>query len=46
MKWKKSQAVKLRLKGFSYREIAKRLEVSTSFIAQTHRKYLAGKSRN
>jgi transposase len=37
-----SQAVKLRLKGFSYREIEKPLEFSTSFIAPTHRKYLAG----
>jgi transposase len=40
--WKRVQAVKLRLKGFSYLEIEKRLEVSTIFIAQTHRKYLAG----
>ena len=32
--WKRGQAVKLRLQGFSYREIKKRLEVSTSFIAQ------------
>ena len=40
--WNISQAVKLRLKGFSYREIEKRLEFSTSFIAPTHRKYLAG----
>ena len=32
--WKRGQAVKLRLQGFSYREIEKRLEVSTSFIAQ------------
>jgi transposase len=37
--WNISQAVKLRLKGFSYREIEKRLEFSTSFIAPTHRKY-------
>jgi transposase len=29
------------LQGFSYREIEKRLEVSTSFIAQTQRKYLS-----
>jgi transposase len=41
--WNISQAVKLRLKGFSYREIEKRLEFSTSFIAPTHRKYLAGR---
>jgi len=40
--WKRVQAVKLRLKGFSYREIEKRLEFSTSFLAPTHRKYLAG----
>jgi len=40
--WNISQAVKLRLKGFSYREIEKRLYFSTSFIAPTHRKYLAG----
>lgn len=39
--WNISQAVKLRLKRFSYREIEKRLEFSTSFIAPTHRKYLA-----
>ena len=38
--WNISQAVKLRLKGFSYREIEKRLEFSTNFIAPTHRKYL------
>jgi transposase len=30
----RGQAVKLRCQGFSYREIEKRLEVSTSFIAQ------------
>ncbi|MEG4348311.1 hypothetical protein QUA70_26775 [Microcoleus sp. LAD1_D5] len=42
IKGKKAQAVLLRLKEFSYRETEKRLEVSTSFIAQTHRKYLAG----
>ena len=40
--WNISQAVKLRLKGFSYRQIEKRLYFSTSFIAPTHRKYLAG----
>ena len=40
--WNISQAVKLRLKGFSYRETEKRLEVSASFIVPTHRKYLAG----
>jgi len=41
-KWNISQAVKLRLKGFSYRELEKRFEFSTSFIAPTHRKYLPG----
>ena len=40
--WNISQAVKLRLKGFIYPETEKRLEFSTSFIASTHRKYLAG----
>ena len=40
--WNISEAVKLRLKGFSDREIEKLLEFSTSFIAPTHRKYLAG----
>ena len=40
--WNISQAVKLKLKGFSYREIEKRLEFLTSFIAPNHRKYLAG----
>jgi transposase len=40
--WKRSQAIKLRLKAFSYRKIQKRLEFSTSFIGLTHRKYLAG----
>jgi transposase len=40
--WNISQDVKLRLKGFSYREIEKLLQFSTSFIAPTHRKYLAG----
>ncbi len=40
--WNISQAVKPRFKGFSYLEIEKRLEFSTSFIARTHRKYLAG----
>lgn len=39
--WKRGQAVKLRFQGFSYREIEKRLEVSTSFIAQTQSKYLS-----
>jgi transposase len=38
---KRGQAVKLRFQGFSYREIEKRLEVSTSFIAQTESKYLS-----
>jgi hypothetical protein len=38
--WKRGQAVKLRCQGFSYREIEKRLELSTSFIAQTQSKYL------
>lgn len=38
--WKRAEAVKLRLRGFSYREIEERLEVSTSFIAQTQRKFL------
>ena len=42
LEWNISQAVKLRLKGFSYRQIEKRLYFSTSFIAPTHRKYLAG----
>jgi hypothetical protein len=40
--WNISQGVKLRLKGFSYREIEKLLQFPTSFIAPTHRKYLAG----
>jgi hypothetical protein len=39
---KRSQAIKLRLKAFSYRKIQKRLEFLTTFIAPTHRKYLAG----
>jgi transposase len=39
--WKRAQSVKLRLQGFSYREIEKRLEVSISFIAQTQRKYIS-----
>jgi hypothetical protein len=38
-------ASRVRLKGFSYREIEKLLKVSTSFIAQTHRKYLGGIAR-
>ncbi len=38
--WKISQAVKPRFKGFSYLEIEKRLEFSTSFMARPHRKYL------
>jgi hypothetical protein len=40
--WNISEAVKLRSKGFSDREMEKLLEFSTSFIAPTHRKYLAG----
>jgi transposase len=40
--WNISEVLKLRLKGFSYREIEKILEFSTSFIAPTHIKYLAG----
>jgi hypothetical protein len=40
--WNISEAVKLRLKGVSDLEIEKLLEFSTSFIAPTHRKYLAG----
>ena len=39
--WKREQAVKLRFKGFNYREIENKLEVSTSFIAPTQRKYLS-----
>jgi len=39
--WKRGEAVKLRFLGFSYREIKERLGVSTSFIAQTQRKFLA-----
>jgi putative transposase len=40
--WKRGQAVKkLRCQGFSYRESEKVLEVSTSFIVQTQRKYLS-----
>ena len=35
-----SQAVKPRFKGFSYLEIEKRLEFSTSFMVRHHRKYL------
>lgn len=37
--WKVSQSVKLRWQGFSYREIEKRVEVSTSFMTPTLRKY-------
>ena len=40
--WNISEAVKLRLKGVSDLESEKLLEFSTSFIAPTHRKYLAG----
>jgi transposase len=36
----RASAVSLRLRGFSYREIEHRLEVSTSFIAQSQRKFL------
>lgn len=38
--WKRGEAVKLRFLRFSYREIKERLGVSTSFIAQTQRKFL------
>src|SRR6476469_3283314 len=38
--WKRASAVRLRLRGFSYREIEQKLEVSTSFIAQSQRKFL------
>ncbi len=38
--WKRVQAVKLRLLGLDYKSIEVSLGVSTSFIAQTQRKYL------
>ncbi len=38
--WKRGQAVKLRLLGLDYKSIEVSLGISTSFIAQTQRKYL------
>ena len=38
--WKRGQAVKLRLLGFTYFSIVVSLGVSTSFIAKTQKKYL------
>jgi len=37
--WKRVEAVMLRLLGLCYQVIQQRLGVSTSFIAQTQRKY-------
>ena len=39
--WKRGQAVKLRLLGFSYKEIVVALGVSTSFIAHIQKRYLS-----
>lgn len=37
--WKRGEAVRLRLLGISYQVIKQRLGVSTSFIAQSQKKY-------
>ena len=37
--WKRGEAVRLRLLGVNYQVIKQRLGVSTSFIAQSQRKY-------
>jgi transposase len=37
--WKRAEAVRLRLLGFTYQEIAKILNVSSSFIAKNQKKF-------
>ncbi|MGB3266603.1 MAG: helix-turn-helix domain-containing protein [Microcoleus sp.] len=39
--WKKGQAVKLIIQGFSYREVSQRLHISYSSIARAKKEYMA-----